>query len=195
MNKTHKGVIEAWLNQSAWQRCHETEELKPGDMIFWAKDCKSMKKVTKLRNWKQATSWLEPSLLFTVHWTSVCQGDCCSASKCRTSRTWSNVLRSRCIGFTHLASQMCHQRQAYHAMLEKLSPSLKLKASFAGFRLFMSTEQVCDTGEGGGKAAIRMSKVWFSIYNMFTHSVHKQVPVRRKGRESLQNQRGRTTWS
>ena len=114
MNKTHKGVIEAWLNQSAWQRCHETEELKPGDMIFWAKDCKSMKKVTKLRNWKQATPWLEPSLLFTVHWTSVCQGDCCSASKCRcrTSRIWSNVLRSQCIGFTHLASQMCHQRQA-----------------------------------------------------------------------------------
>ena len=36
---------------------------------------------------------------------------------------------------------------------------LKLKASFAGFRLFMSTEQVFDTGEGGGMATIRMSKV------------------------------------
>ena len=134
---------------------YETEESKPGDIIFRAKDCKSMKKVTKLRNWKQATPWLEPSLLFTVHWTSVCQGDCCSASKCRcrTSRIWLNVLRSQCIGFTHLASQMCHQRQAYHAMLEKLSPSLKLKASFAGFRLFLSTTQVFVTGEGRGEGS------------------------------------------
>ena len=37
-----------------------------------------------------------------------------------------------------------------HAMLEKLSPSVKLKASFAGFRLFLSTKQVFVTGEGRG---------------------------------------------
>ena len=40
-----------------------------------------------------------------------------------------------------------------HAMLEKLSPSLKLKASFAGFRLFLSTTQVFVTGEGRGEGS------------------------------------------
>ena len=151
-----------------------------------------MKKVTKLRNWKQATSWLEPSLLFTVHWTSVCQGDCCSASKCRcrTSRIWSNVLD------LHTWLHKCVTKDKHNMQcLKSFHLVLKLKASFAGFRLFLSTKQEFVTGEGGGMAAIRMSKVWFSIYNMFTHSVHKQVPVRRKGRESLQNQRSRTTWS
>ena len=69
-----------------------------------------------------------------------------------------------------------------HAMLEKLSPSLKLKASFAGFRLFLSTKQVFVTEERRGKGSNQREQ-GLVFYLQYVHAQCPQTGASQEKRE------------
>ena len=59
---------------------------------------------------------------------------------------------------------------------------LKLKASFAGFRLFLSTKQVFVTGEGGGDGSNQNEQGLIS-YLQYVHAQCPQTGASQKKRE------------